>query len=96
VESYGSNRSPRSDLARSRLTIATERLMFGDQSLGVEGMGERLARNRAQEKAALRFFLGSGLGSMFYSVFLPKPTMWEVMLATAGIGLVLTACGALI
>jgi hypothetical protein len=70
--------------------------MFGDHSLGVEGMGEQLAHNRAQEKAALCFFLESGLGLMFYSVVPPKPTMWEVMFATAGIGLVLTACGVLL
>lgn len=96
IESYGANRSLASDLAGSFLTLATGWLMFGDHSLGIEGIGERLASKRAKERAASSFFLGSGLGSMFYSVFPPKPSLWEIVLATAACGLLLTLCGMMI
>lgn len=96
VESYGSSRALVSDTAGSLLSLAFGWWMFGDHSLGVGGMGERIAQKRAHEKAASSFILGSGLGSAFYSVFPPKPTMWEVMLATAAVGLLLTLCGLVI
>ena len=93
IESYGANRTLASDLAGSVLTLATGWLMFGDHSLGIDGIGERLASKRAKDKAASSFFLGSGLGSMFYSVFPPKPSLWEIVLATAAVGLLLTLSG---
>lgn len=96
VESYCSNRSLASDLAGSFLTIAVGWLMFGDHSLGIEGIGERIASKRAKDKAASSFILGSGLGSMFYSVFPPKPSAWEIVLATAAVGFLLTFCGMMI
>lgn len=96
IESYGANRTLASDLAGSLLTIATGWLMFGDHSLGIEGIGERLASKRAKDKAASSFFLGSGLGSMVYSVFPPKPSLWEIVLATAAVGFLLTLCGMMI
>jgi hypothetical protein len=96
IESYGANRTLASDLAGSFLTLATGWLMFGDHSLGIEGIGERIASRRAKEKAASSFILGSGLGSVFYSVFPPKPSLWEIVLATAAVGLLLTICGMMI
>ena len=96
VESYCSNRSLTSDLGGSFLTIAMGWVMFGDHSLGIDGIGERIANKRAKDKAASSFILGSGVGSMFYSVFPPKPSMWEIMLATAAVGLLLTMCGMII
>ncbi len=96
IESYGANRTLASDLAGSFLTLTTGWLMFGDHSLGIEGIGERLASKRAKERAASSFFLGSGLGSMFYSVFPPKPSFWEIVLATAAVGLLLMLCGMII
>lgn len=96
IESYGATRSLASDLAGSFLTLATGWVMFGDHSLSVEGIGERLANKRAKERAASSFVLGSGLGSMFYSVFPPKPSLWEIVLATAAVGLLLTICGMMI
>ena len=96
IESYGANRALASDLAGSFLTLATGWLMFGDHSLGIEGIGERLASRRAKERAASSFILGSGLGSMFYSVFPPKPSLWEIVLATTAVGLLLTICGMMI
>jgi hypothetical protein len=96
VESYGSSRALVSDTAGSLLSLALGWWMFGDHSLGVSGMGERIARKRAHDKAASSFVLGSGLGSTFYSIFPPKPTMWDVMLATAAVAVLLTLCGLLI
>lgn len=96
VETYGSSRALVSDTAGSLLSIAAGWWLFGDHSLGVGGIGERIAHKRARDKAVSSFVLGSGLGSAFYSVFPPKPTMWEVMVATGLVGLLLTLCGLLI
>lgn len=96
ITSYGTNRTVASDLAGSFLTLVAGWLMFGDHSLGIEGIGERLASKRATERAASSFILGSGFGSMFYSVFPPKPSMWEIVLATAAVGILLTICGMMI
>lgn len=96
IESYGSSRALVSDTAGSLLSIGLGWWMFGDHSLGVGGMGERIAQKRAHDKAASSFILGSSLGSAFYSFFPPKPTLWEVMLATVAVGLMLTLSGLVI
>ena len=96
IESHSANRSLASDLVGSFLTLATGWWMFGDHSLGIDGIGERLASKRAKDNAASSFFLGSGIGSMFYAVFPPKPSLWDIVLATAAVGLLLTICGMLI
>jgi hypothetical protein len=96
IESYGSSRALVADTAGSLVSIGLAWWVFGDHSLGANGMGERIAQKRAHDKAASSFILGSGLGSAFYSVFPPKPTLWEVMMATAAVGLVLTLSGLLI
>lgn len=96
IESYGSSRALVSDTAGSLLAIGLGWWMFGDHSLGVAGMGERIAQKRAHDKAASSFIFGSGLGSAFYSLFPPKPTLWEVIIATAAVGLMLTLSGLVI
>jgi len=84
------------DTAATVLTLATGWLFFGDHSLGISGIGGLIARNRAKEEAASTFFLGSSLGSSFYSIFPPNPSYWQVTGATLIVGLAVTVMSLLV
>jgi hypothetical protein len=77
-------------------TLGTGWLVFGDHSLSISGIGEKIARDRAHDKAASKFILGSSLGSVFYSVFPPNPSFWEIASATLLVGLCITAISLLV
>jgi hypothetical protein len=79
-----------SDVASSMMTLLAGRLFFGDESLGVFGIGDRIARAMARDRAASKFFLGKGAGSVFYKVFPVAPSRTQVFLATLAVGLLLT------
>ncbi len=96
VQCYSSSRSLISDMASSLLTFGLGFVLFGDHSLGIQGMGERIASKRARDKAVSSFAFGSTLGSAFYSIFPPKPSMWEVVAATTALGFLLTLSGIVI
>ena len=78
------------------LTLATGWLFFGDHSLGISGIGDQIARNRAKDRAASTFMFGASIGSAFYSVFPPNPTFWQVVGATLTVGLFITAMSLLV
>ena len=78
------------------LTLAAGWLFFGDHSLGISGIGDQIARNRAKDNAASSFMFGASLGSAFYSVFPPKPSVWQVVGATLIVGLCITAMSLLV
>jgi len=84
------------DTTATVLTLVTGWLFFGDHSLGISGIGDQIARNRAKDKAASTFMFGASLGSTFYSVFPPKPSFWEVVGATLIVGLFITAMSLLV
>jgi len=84
------------DTTATVLTLVTGWLFFGDHSLGISGIGDQIARNRAKDKAASTFMFGASLGSTFYSVFPPKPSLWEVVGATLIVGLFITAMSLLV
>ncbi len=84
------------DTAATVLTLATGWFFFGDHSLGISGIGDQIAGNRAKDKAASTFVFGTSLGSAFYSVFPPKPSFWEVVGATLMVGLFITAMSLLV
>ena len=84
------------DTTATVLTLVTGWLFFGDHSLGISGMGDQIAGNRAKDKAASTFVFGASLGSTFYSVFPPKPSFWEVVGATLIVGLFITAMSLLV
>lgn len=91
IATHSSSRSVILDAIATVATLATGWLVFGDHSLSISGIGERVARDRAQEKAASMFILGSSLGSVFYSVFPPNPSFWEIAGATLLVGGFITA-----
>jgi hypothetical protein len=96
VAEHSASRALVFDTTATALTLATGWLFFGDHSLGISGIGDQIARNRAKDRAASKFIFGSSLGSAFYSVFPPKPSFWQVVGATLTVGLFVTAMSLLV
>ena len=96
IAAHSSSRSVILDAIATVATLGTGWLVFGDHSLSISGIGEKIARDRAHDKAASKFILGSSLGSVFYSVFPPNPSFWEIASATLLVGLFITAISLLI
>jgi hypothetical protein len=96
ITAHSSSRSVILDAIATAATLATGWLVFGDHSLSISGIGEKLARDRAKDKAASTFIFGSSLGSAFYSVFPPNPSFWEIAGATLLVGLFITAISLLV
>ncbi len=91
IEHYSSGRALVSDLAGSAGTVLAGWLLFKDRSLGLLGLGDRLARERAHEAAASHFLLGKGLGSAWYGMFPPEPSTSDVVWATVLVGSAVTS-----
>lgn len=96
IADHSSSRALMLDTTATVLTLAVGWLFFGDHSLGIAGIGDQIARKRAQDRAASTFILGSSLGSAFYSVFPPKPSFWQVVGATLMVGLFVTTMSLLV
>lgn len=96
IAEHSASRALVFDTTATVLTLGTGWLFFGDHSLGISGIGDQIARNRARDKAASTFMFGSSLGSAFYSVFPPKPSFWQVVGATLTVGLFVTAMSLLV
>lgn len=90
LESHSSSRGLVCDMAATILTLVMGWMFFGDHALGIAGIGDQIARKAARDRAASHFVLGAGLGSAFYSVFPPKPSLWQVVWATLSVGLFVT------
>ncbi len=90
VAKYTTHQAVISDVISTLLTFATGWAFFGDRSIGVLGMGDRIARSFARDRAASDFFLGKEIGSGFYSIFPPQPTGFQLVVATAAVGFLLT------
>ncbi|UYL07527.1 hypothetical protein B9G69_010770 [Bdellovibrio sp. SKB1291214] len=90
VDKFSSAQVLVTDLIATFLTVCAGKLFFHNSSLGVAGMGSKIARKFANDDAAERFFLGKKAGSAFYSVFPVAPTQTQIYMATIGIGLLLT------
>jgi hypothetical protein len=90
LESHSSSRGLVCDLAATVLTLVMGWMLFGDHSLGIAGIGDQIARKAARDRAASHFVLGASFGSAFYSVFPPKPSVWQVVWATCCVGLFVT------
>nr|WP_295900274.1 DUF6635 family protein [uncultured Bdellovibrio sp.] len=91
IEKYTASQAFIADLAGSLMTLAAGWLFFGDKNLSLLGLGNKIARKMARDKAASHFFLGEKLGSTFYGIFPPVPTRTEIYMATLVVGTLLTA-----
>ncbi len=96
IAEHSASRAVVFDTTATVLTLVTGWLFFGDHALGISGIGDQIARNRAKDTAASTFMFGASLGAAFYSVFPPKPSFWEVMGATLIVGLFITAISLLV
>lgn len=90
IEKYTSSQGLISDLASSVVTLLVGHYYFGDDSLGILGMGNHIARKMARDRAADNFFLGKGLGNVFYKIAPVEPSRSQIFWATLGVGLLLT------
>ncbi len=90
LENYSATRASVADLAGSLLTVFVGWIYFGDKTLGVLGIGDRIAKRMAKDKAASQFFLGDGLGTTFYTIFPPQPTVFQLFVSTLSVGILLT------
>jgi hypothetical protein len=96
IAEHAASRALVFDATATILTVVTGWFFFGNHSLGISGIGDQIARNRAKDRAASTFMFGSSLGSAFYSVFPPKPSFWQVVGATLIVGLFVTAMSLLV
>ncbi len=96
IAEHAASRALVFDTTATVLTLMTGWLLFGDHSLGISGIGDQIARNRAKDRAASTFMFGSSLGSALYSVFPPKPSFWQVVGATLTVGLFVTGMSLLV
>ncbi|MDP1768323.1 MAG: hypothetical protein Q8L74_05885 [Nitrospirota bacterium] len=96
IAEHAASRALVFDATATILTLATGWFFFGNHSLGISGIGDQIARNRAKDRAASTFMFGSSLGSAFYSLFPPKPSFWQVVGATLTVGLFVTAMSLLV
>lgn len=90
VDGYSAARALVSDLAGSAGTVLVGWILFKDRTLGLFGIGERLARERARETAVSQFMFGKSLGSTWYRLFPPEPSASDVASATMLIGAMIT------
>ncbi|MGE3154769.1 MAG: DUF6635 family protein [Nitrospiraceae bacterium] len=91
VDGYSSARALVSDLAGSVGTVVVGWMLFKDRTLGLLGIGERLARERARDTAVSQFVFGKSLGATWYRLFPPEPSASDVAMATVLIGAMITA-----
>ncbi len=96
VSSHGASRAFITDTAATLLTVGTGWYVFGDHSLTLSGMGDRVARNLARERAVSSFALGPTLGSAYYSFFPPKASPMQALAITVAIGAAITVTSLLL
>jgi hypothetical protein len=70
------------DLVSSVLIWLTGLLVFDDLRLGILGIGSKIAGWWSYRQSASEFFLGEGMGRVFYGVFPPNPSSFQVALFT--------------
>jgi hypothetical protein len=90
VSKYSAHQATISDVVSTLLTFFIGWAFFGDRSISVMGMGDRIAHKFARDRAASDFFLGKEIGSGFYSLFPPQPTGFQIAMATVAVGFLLT------
>lgn len=83
LKDFSSARVLVASIAGTLATLALGWFLFGNTSLGITDLADRLARRRARSRAAARFVLGRPIGTAFYSVFRPNAGAAETLLFLA-------------
>lgn len=96
---------PLFDFANSRWTIfqalssamllLAARTIFGEAGFDVFAIGNKVAADRARHEKSSRFFLGEKAGDVFYGIFPPDPTPFQVFSSIAML-IVGSAAGAVV
>lgn len=92
TEKFTGTQAALMDLAGAGLTFLAGKMILGNGTMSVLGLGKGYAKKVAHDKAASGFFLGHKAGSVFYNMFPVEPSRTQVYLATFGMGVLLTLC----
>jgi hypothetical protein len=96
INAFMATRAAILDLASGGLTIAVAYSFFGSATLSPYEMAQQLATSSAREEAASNFALGRGIGSAFYHLFPPQPTVFQILTSSGLMFLLLGALTALL
>ena len=91
LTSLSSSRQLVTNSVSTFVTLALGWLLFGNTSLAMTDLAERLARGRARSRAASNFALGRPIGTVFYSVFRPQASLTESLLILIVLAVVVAA-----
>ena len=78
IDEFSSGRALVADLAGAALTLAVSWLAFRSTSMGLYDIANRFARQDAKSRAASRFVFGRRAGNVFFSVFRPQASNFEI------------------
>ena len=96
LRQLSSGRAIVSDVSSTLLTLSLSWWTRGSASLSLKGIAYDVAKRRAHDRAAGRFFLGRKLGSTFYNVFPPtvhESSVWTILfILAAGLTVGAMAC----
>lgn len=93
IEQYTAGRALISDIAGSAATLVLGWWLFHDHSLGPLDLGDRMAHWLARDRAITEFALGERIGSVFYGLFPPEPSLAQAVGAVLLVGFVLALFG---
>jgi len=85
LREYATSRTAAADLAGNIITIAVGAAVFKQLTPGAMATGSAVATAIAQKAAISNFFLGSALGSLWYSIFPASASMGLIAAATGSI-----------
>lgn len=85
LQEYSTSRTAAADLAGSIITIAVGTTLFKQMTPGAMATGSAVATAIAQQTAISNFFLGSTLGSVWYSIFPASASLGLIAAATGSI-----------
>lgn len=80
IDEFSSGRALVADLAGAALTLAVSWLAFRSTSLGLFDIANRFARQDAKSRAASHFVFGRRAGNVFFSIFRPQASTFEIAL----------------
>ena len=78
IDDFSSARALVADLAGAGVTVLVGWWAFGSTSMGLVDLANRFARQDAKNRAASHFALGRPAGKVFFSIFRPHASTFEV------------------
>ena len=91
IDEFSSGRALVADLAGAALTLGVSWLAFRSTSMGLYDIANRFARQDAKSRAASRFVFGRRAGNVFFSIFRPQASMFEIGLILVTLAIAVAA-----